>query len=265
MELVGAGAGNHIDLGARIAPVLGGEVMREDADLLHGVRGRIVHARVPGRVVEVAPVEREQVHVGAASVDVHFGTAASVIHLLRRRDPEDAGQNASQPDYVAAVERKIDHAPVVDQARQRVRCGIDQGSGRRDRDLGLRGADLQARVDAEVLVDRELQTGADFAFETCRFKSNLVVAGRHRGEGVEAVRVGLSFANGLLLHHFGGHLRSRNDGARRVLDEPVDRSGRQLRMKGSEQGRAENHQKGPDAETPHSTPLRSLMPLMPLP
>src|SRR5439155_22568100 len=98
---------------APIEPVLGGEVMGEDEDLLDGVRGRIVHARVPGRVVEVTAVEGEQVHVGAAPVDVHFGTAASITQLLRRRDPEDAGQNASQPDYVAAVERKIDHAPVV--------------------------------------------------------------------------------------------------------------------------------------------------------
>ena len=33
-----------------------------------------------------------------------------MIKLLRRRDPVDAGLNASQPDYVAAVERKIGQA-----------------------------------------------------------------------------------------------------------------------------------------------------------
>jgi hypothetical protein len=96
MELIGSGLGYHIDLRSGVAAVFGGEVVGLDANFLNGVGRREIDAGVARRVIEVAAVEGEEVHVGAATVDVHFRAAASVTHRLRSVDVQDAGKNTAR-------------------------------------------------------------------------------------------------------------------------------------------------------------------------
>src|SRR5260370_34316848 len=126
MELVGSGLGYHVDLRSGITAVFGGEVVGLDANFLNGVGRREIDAGVARRVIEVAAVEGEEVHVGAATVDVHFRAAASVTHRLRSVNVQDAGKNTGQTDDVPAVERQILHALVIDQTGDRGGSRIEQ-------------------------------------------------------------------------------------------------------------------------------------------
>ena len=228
VELVGAGFGHHGDLRAGVAPVLGREVVRQHAHFLHRVGRRVVHAGVARRIVEVPAVEGEQVHVGAAAVDVHFRSAARVVHLLRRLDVQHARQNARQADHVAAVERQVDHPAVVDQSRQRRRGRIDQRRLGRHGHLRFHRADGQSRVDAQVLVHRQLDARLGLPLEARRFEAHFIGTRRHRRKSVETLRVGLRGAAELLFNHLGGHCDVRNGRSTGIFGVTADVSGGQL-------------------------------------
>ena len=55
----------------------------EPVGALHGIGRRIIHSGITRRVIEVAAVEREQVHVRASAIGIHFRAAACVVQLLR--------------------------------------------------------------------------------------------------------------------------------------------------------------------------------------
>src|SRR5262245_5747912 len=96
MKIVAARLRDHIHLGARVAAVFSCEIVSQYPNLLHGIGRRIIHARIAGGVVEVTPVEREEIHVGATTIYVHFWTAARVTKLLRSFYVQDSWQNASK-------------------------------------------------------------------------------------------------------------------------------------------------------------------------
>src|SRR2546425_1166813 len=127
MELVGSGLRYHVDLGSGVTAVLGGEVVDLDANFLNGVGRREINTGIARRIIEVAAVESEEVHIGAAAVDVHLRAATSVAHRLRSVDVEDAGKNTGQTDDVPAIERQVLHALVIDQSGDRGGSRIDQG------------------------------------------------------------------------------------------------------------------------------------------
>src|SRR5205823_14244603 len=116
---------DYFDLGRWIPAGFGCEVVSLYADLLDGVRWRVICAGIPRWIVQVPAVEREQVHVRAPSVYIHFGSAARIVHLLGSIDVEYAGKDASQADDVAAVQRQIDNAAVIHETGERCRIGVD--------------------------------------------------------------------------------------------------------------------------------------------
>src|SRR5215467_5886698 len=68
MELIGSGLGHHVDLRPWITAVFGREIMGLDANFLNGVWGREIDAGVARRVIEIAAVEGEEVHIRPAAL-----------------------------------------------------------------------------------------------------------------------------------------------------------------------------------------------------
>ena len=114
VERVGARLRDDADLAAGGVSVLGGEIVRLDANFLNRVGRRRIEA---GRLVEVRehrPVQREQVVVRVAAVHRHDRSLAAVGRILIRADGRDACVRAGERDDVAAVHRQVLHALVID-------------------------------------------------------------------------------------------------------------------------------------------------------
>ena len=103
---------------------------------------------------------------------------------------QHAGQNAGQRHDVAAVERQIDHAPVVDQTGEHRADRIHQRRGAVHGNLRFDESRLRARaVHAQVLIDTEIDAGADLAPEAGGLEDDFIIAGRQREKVVEALAV----------------------------------------------------------------------------
>ncbi len=134
VPLIGAGLGDDVDDGARVASVLRAVGVGEDLELLDRVRGRTQHeAGVEGVVVGRA-VEEEVVGLVPHPVDVEAaspvaeaaggGVAGQAAEGGRRRD--HAGDEGAELREVAAVERQVDDLLLVDDDAQRAVRGLDQ-------------------------------------------------------------------------------------------------------------------------------------------
>jgi hypothetical protein len=85
MELVRAGLDHHVDDGAGNVAELGRIVVRFDADLLHGVRARLVGDGVVDRLVGVDAVDGEVVRLLQLAVDIRTTAAAQAVEVRHQR------------------------------------------------------------------------------------------------------------------------------------------------------------------------------------
>ena len=87
MEGVGSRLGDHVDDGARVAPVLGIECICQDAEFRDTVGSGLNSGGVHKQIVTIAAVDIEIVGAPAASVD---GNSARLIAPIEKVRPANA-------------------------------------------------------------------------------------------------------------------------------------------------------------------------------
>ena len=154
VELVAAGLGHHVDGRRAVAAELGGEIVRRDPEFLNQVDVRIDGGAAGGElVVVVGAIEQEVVGAVALTVDerrVAAGRAAEDgIAGIRR----GARLQLHQLEGVAAVERQLGDALLVDQIREAAFFGVDQRRVALHLDRFGQCAHLQREVEAHRFTD----------------------------------------------------------------------------------------------------------------
>ena len=88
------------------------------------------------------------------------------------------GVEQRQRQRVAAVERQIAHAAVLDNGAERRASGVDQRSFRLNLNRFGNLTDIESDVDLRVLTYLEPDARADSALESCSARANGVLADR---------------------------------------------------------------------------------------
>ena len=237
-------------LGARVdlrdgAAELGAEDARLDFEFLERVDRRQQHVAVEVEVGVLDAVERVVVVVDALAGDVQRKAvplaAHALLSLCRRRTVRRGARNQRRElQVVAAVQRQLDDAAVLDDRADRGVLRLDHGRVGNDRhDVGqladghrereaVRAADLH--VDVRLLGRRE---ALELDFQR-------IGAGRHRRKDVNAGLVGLRQTDGI-----GGRIRQRHPDAgqhrsARIDDGPADFTGWGLRRRRKRERREKN-------------------------
>ena len=232
---VAAGLGDDVDLSAGIAPLLGGEQVGLDLELLDRFHvGAHDDDQRQARVV-VDPVVEVVVRVLPVAVHEQLGAGSQVVGPCPAHDRAahagagagHAGTESGQLHEVASVERQILHLLLLDHAAQHGRLVFEQRRGALDED-GLAQADFQVQVDLGALIHLQLHARALDLAKARGFGGERVAAGLQRREDVVAVvagRGGTADAGGLVDDH---HLRGAQDRAGTVLDRPDQIGGSHL-------------------------------------
>ena len=166
VKLIGSRFRCDGDLAARVISILRREVSRLNADLLHGVGRRHVHAGGLAEVSEIRAVEREVIIHRSSAIDAHVGAAARIRDLLRRGHIRNPGDDARQAHDVASAQGEVLHAPVVHQAGESLVSRVDESRGAGDGDFARQRADFQSDVDAEILAGGEPHAGLHLLFKS---------------------------------------------------------------------------------------------------
>ena len=153
MKVIGPRLGNDVDLGTRIAPIFRTKIVGQYSNFLNGIRRWVIHAGVSGRVIEIAPVKGEQVHVGSASVHIHFRSAPGIVELRWSIDIQDSRENTRQSDHIAAVQREVDHTSIIHQAGKGWGSCIHQRCSSDHSNFRLNSSDHQGDIHTNVFVD----------------------------------------------------------------------------------------------------------------
>ena len=218
------------------AAELGAEDARLDFELLERVDRRQQHVAVEVEVGVLDAVERIVVEVDALAGDVQRKAVALAAHpllTLGRRGPvgRGAGNQRRELQVIAAVERQLDDAAVLDDGADRGVLRLD------DRRVGNNRHDVGQLADCER--EREAVRAAHLHVdvrllgrrEALELDLQRVVAGRHRRKHVNACLVALGQTDGV-----GGLVRQRHPDAgqhrsARVEDGPADFTGWGLRRR----------------------------------
>ena len=102
-----------------------------------------------------------------------------------------AGKNSGEAHDIAAIQRQVHNAPVVDETGQSGRSGIDQWRIRTNGDLLFDRPYLQYRVNAQILADGQFQPGLRLFRETLVLERQLILARREGDDRVVALGIRL--------------------------------------------------------------------------
>ena len=228
MKIAAAALGDHANLAAGRAAVLGAVVRRENLHLLHGVHVGNANAGTVGtRPDGYRAVEGHQEVLTASTVDIQWSGHCEIERRHRGTTPHTSLQKR-QPDRVPAVEHHVLNLGTLHQPANRCRFRLDAGGGSDDFHSLGHGADLEGGIDRKGQVRVELVLGLDEPLKAGGFHRDGVETGRKIGDDKVASFIGgrPAFDAGCLVadaNTCSGYARSGG-----VLDEAGDLGGIRL-------------------------------------
>ncbi len=217
MEGVRARFGARVDLRDRTAE-LGAEDARLDLELLERIDRRQQHVAVEVEVGVLDAVERVVVVVDALAGDVQRKAvplaAHALLSLCRRRTVRRGARNQrGQLQVVAAVQRQLDDAAVLDDRADRRVFRLDHRRVGDDRDDVGQLANLERERNSVGASDLDLDVRAFHGGKSVELGPQCIGAGRYGGEHVHPGFIGLRQARGLGVHVGQRDSDARHDGA----------------------------------------------------
>ena len=194
VEGVAARLGDHVDLSARVASLLGRVEIGLDLEFLDrlDVGTHHDHQRQPGVVVDAVV----QIVVGVLAVPVHeqFGAGTQVVGARAAHDraahaaagPRNSGRQRRELHEVAAVQRQLLNLPLLDDRPEDRRLGLEQRGPAHNLDGFAHQPHRQLQVDLGALVDLQLDARPLDLAKPRELDAQAVQPGRQRREAVRS-------------------------------------------------------------------------------
>ena len=142
--------------------------------------------------------------------------------FLADRRQHGARHQRLQPCHLAAGDRQLDDARVIDDLGDGRRRDVDRGRLAGDRDRFRQVAQLERDVHREILVGLQGDVRASHGLESRQLSANLIGRRAKRWERVAPVGAGDRVGPDTCGAFDGCHGRARNDAAAAVRQRPVD-------------------------------------------
>ncbi len=231
VEVVAAAAGDHVDVGAGVAPVLRGEVRGLDRDFLDEVDADVADLAVVAAGVHVeAAVHREQAGIGAAAVDRGVDPEAGhdvegvevVVEERRSRD------EARELQVLATIQGQVLDLLAVHNPGDLSRDGVDGLAGHRDLDDLVDVAHPEGEVGGHPAVGHERKAGLDGFLESAQLRAHGIAPDGQADQDVAPSLVCEGGAREARAFLGDGHGHAGQDSALGVGHGPRDPAGRAL-------------------------------------